>query len=62
MVTEAIPEKASAVSVVVSMVLFTAGEAVQIATCAVLMVTGPLPPRLENWTRIWLPPSETCVT
>ena len=25
------------------------------------MVTGPLPERFENCTRIWPPPSETCV-
>ena len=62
MVTVAVPEKARALSVVVSMVLSTAGVALHSAICADLMVTGPLPDKLENWTRIWLPPSETCAT
>ena len=60
-VTDAVPEKASALSVVVSMVLSTRGAALQIAMCAELMVTEALPNRLENCTRSWLPPSETCV-
>ena len=62
MVTEAEPEKARALSVAVSMVLFTNGVALHSAMCAALIVTGPLPTRLENCTRIWLPPNETCVT
>ena len=49
-------EKASAVSVDVSMVLSTRGVALQSAMCADLMVTDPLPNRLENCTRSWLPP------
>src|SRR5262249_44103300 len=61
-VTEATPEKARALSVEVSMVLSTAGDARQSAMCADTIVTGPLPPRLENCTRIWLPPSDTCAT
>ena len=61
MVTVAVPEKARAVSVDVSMVLSTRGVALQSAMCADLMVTEPLPNRLENCTRSWLPPIETCV-
>src|SRR5262249_10924220 len=60
MVTDAAPENASGLSVAVSMVLSTAGAALHNATCAALMVTGPLPERLENWARIRPPPSETC--
>src|SRR5215831_4322551 len=59
-VTDAVPEKASALSVDASIVLSTAGEALQSAMCAELTVTEPLPPKFENCTRIWLPPSDTC--
>ena len=57
-VTDALPEKARARSVVVSMVLLT-GFALQTATWAALIVTGPLPNSFENFTRSWLPPTET---
>src|SRR3954471_8755311 len=60
-VTDGIPENASALSVAVSMVLST-GLALHTATCAALMVTDPLPNSFEKRTRIWLPPSDTCVT
>src|SRR4029078_6688220 len=58
MVTDALPEKTSALSVVVSIVLLT-GFALHTATWAALMVTGPLPNSFENFTRSWVPPTET---
>ena len=58
-VTDAMPENASALSVAVSIVLST-GFAGQTATWAALIVTEPLPNSFEKRTRIWLPPSETC--
>src|SRR3954470_2286972 len=61
MVTVSVPEKARALSVVVSMVLSTRGVALHSAMCADLIVTEPLPKRWENCTRSWLPPIETCV-
>ncbi len=48
MVTEAEPEKASALSVVVSMVLSTRPAALHKAMWAEEMVTDPLPAELES--------------
>src|SRR3569832_213604 len=59
-VTFAMPEKASALSVDMSIVLSATKLEPLTAMCADLISRDPLLCRLENWTRTWLPPRETC--
>src|SRR3569623_1653392 len=59
-VTFAMPEKASALSVDMSIVMSATKLEPLTAKCDDLISRDKLQCRLENWMRSWMPPRETC--